>query len=85
MGDEDDWEVPDEIKQKKVLKPPFQTKVGRPKKNRRPSQGEKKKALHLCSFCGGQGHNHLICKYIMSAPSAVYDSDTRRVAQQVQI
>ena len=57
VGNEDDWEIPDEIKQRKVLKLPFRMKSGRLKTNHRPSQGEKKKALCHCSSCGGQGHN----------------------------
>ena len=80
MENKDDWKVPDEIKQRKVLKPSFRTKVGRPKTNRRPSQGEKKKTLFHCSFCGGQGHNCSTCKYIMPAPSTIIGSDTIREA-----
>ena len=79
MGNEDDWEVPDEIKQRKVLKLPFRTKSDRPKTNHRPSQGEKKKALRHCSSCGGQGHNRSTCKYIMSAPSTVNGSNNHVV------
>ena len=85
MGNKDDWEVLDEIKQRNVLKPPFWTKFGRPKINCGPSQGEKKKALCHCSFCGGQGHNRSTCKCIMPSPSIVSGSDIRSAAQQVQI
>ena len=85
MGNEDDWEIPDEIKQRKVLKLPFRTKAGWPKTNYRPSQGEKKNALYHCSSCGGQDHNHSTCKYIMPTLSTVSGSDTRIATQQVQI
>ena len=81
----DDWVVLDEIKQIKVLKSPFCTKVGRPKTNHRPSQGEKNKAVRHCSSYGGQDHNHSTCKYIMPVPSTVSGSEKIRVAKQVQI
>ena len=70
MGNEDDRVVSDNIKQIKVLKPNH-PKVGRPKANQKPSQGEKKKASRHYSSCGGQGHNLSTCKYIMSALSTV--------------
>ena len=53
MENKGNWVVPDDIKQTKVLKPAYRLKAGRPKANRGPSQGEKKKALHHCSSCGG--------------------------------
>ena len=82
VGNEDDWEVPDDIKQRKILKLPFYTKVGRPKTNR-PSQGQKKKTFRHCSSCGGQGHNRSTCKYIMPTPSTISGLDTRKTTQQV--
>ena len=85
MGNKDDWVVPDEIKQIKVLKQPLRTKASRPETNRRPSQGEKKNALHHYSSCGGQGHNRSTYKYIMPTPSTISALVTRRAAQQVQI
>ena len=78
VRNEDDWVVPNKIKQIKILKPPFCTKVDQPKTNRMPSKGEKKKALHHCSSCDGQCHNRSTCKYIMLAPSTISGSDTRR-------
>ena len=71
VGNKDDWVVPNNTKQMKVLKPPYHLKVGRPKANWRPSQGEKKKTPHHCSSCRGQGHNHSTCKYILPAPYTV--------------
>ena len=71
MGNQDDWVVSDDIKQIKVLKPPYRSKAGQLKANRRLSQGEKKKTFHHCSSYGGQSHNRLTCKYIMPAPSIV--------------
>ena len=71
MRNKDDWVVPDDIKQIKVLKPAYRPKASRPKANCRPSQGEKNKALHYCSSCGGQCHNRSTCKYIMLTPSTV--------------
>ena len=84
VGNEDDWEVPDKIKQRKVLKLPFQMKSGRPKTHRRPPQGEKKKALCHYSSCGGQGHNRSTYKYIMPTPSIVNGLDRKSATQQVQ-
>ena len=71
VRNEDDWVVPNDIKQMKVLKPAYHPKVGR------PSQGEKKKALRHCSSCGGRGHNRSTCKYIIPAPSTVNGSASR--------
>ena len=85
VGNEDDWVVPDEIKQIKVLKPLYRTKDGRSKTNRRPSQGEKKKALRYCSSCRGQCHNCSTYKYTMPPPSTISGSDIRSSAQQIQI
>ena len=81
VGNKDDWVVSDDIKQTKILKPTYRPKVGLPKANRRPSQGEKKKALPHYSSCERQGHNCSTCKYIIPAPSTVSGSGSR-IAQQ---
>ena len=81
VENEDDSVVLNDIKQIKVLKPTYHPKAGRPKANRRPSQGEKKKALYYYSSCGRQGHNRSIYKYIMPAPSTISGSGSS-IAQQ---
>ena len=77
VGNEDDWVVLDDVKQINVLKLVYRPNDGRLNANRRLSQGEKKKALHHCSSCGGQSHNRSTYKYIILAPSAVSGSGSR--------
>ncbi|XP_062078696.1 uncharacterized protein LOC133783165 [Humulus lupulus] len=71
VGDEDDWELPEDIKniqvgvpiEKKPVGRPKKQKVGRIRKNRYPSNGDKVVIQRCCSKCGGKGHNKASCKY----------------------
>ena len=71
VGNEDQWNVPDDIKNMKVLAPVEKKQAGRPKKskqgrrrvNRYPSQGEKVVIHRKCGKCGGMGHNRKTCTW----------------------
>lgn len=71
VGNEDQWDVPDEIKNMKVSEPVEKKQAGRPKKskqgrrriNRYPSQGEKIVVQRKCGKCGGRGHNRKTCTW----------------------
>ncbi|XP_062100174.1 uncharacterized protein LOC133806053 [Humulus lupulus] len=61
VGDEDDWELPEDIKniqvgvpiEKKPIGRLKKQKVGRIRKNRYPSNGDKVVIQRCCSKCGG--------------------------------
>ncbi|XP_047331728.1 uncharacterized protein LOC124935329 [Impatiens glandulifera] len=78
VGDEEEWNISEIIKQRVYLKPPVKVKKGRSKTNRRSSQGETRKVQKRCNSCGGQGHNRATCKSVMPVPF------TARVSSQQQ-
>ncbi|KAM6553838.1 hypothetical protein CsatB_014600 [Cannabis sativa] len=69
-GDEDDWVLPEHIKNMKVGVPVEKKPVGRPRKsnagrrreNRFPSGDKKGSVPRNCSRCGSSGHNRATCK-----------------------
>ena len=69
-GNEDDWEVPENIEKMQVGVPVEKQPVGQPKKNKvgrrktncTPSNGEIIRKERKCSMCGGLGHNRATCK-----------------------
>ncbi|KAM6571401.1 uncharacterized protein LOC133034582 [Cannabis sativa] len=71
VGDEDDWELPDDIKNMTVGVPVEKQPVGRPKKqkvgriknNRTACNGERIIKSRKCSKCGATGHNRSTCTY----------------------
>ncbi|XP_030505193.2 uncharacterized protein LOC115720176 [Cannabis sativa] len=71
VGDEDDWELPDDIKNMTVGVPVEKQPVGRPKKqkvgriknNRTACNGERIIKSRNCSMCGAKGHNRSTCNY----------------------
>ncbi|KAM6590140.1 hypothetical protein CsatA_012745 [Cannabis sativa] len=71
VGDEDDWELPDDIKNMTVGVPVEKQPVGRPKKqrvgriknNRTACNGERIIKSRNCSKCGAKGHNRSTCNY----------------------
>ncbi|KAM6553305.1 hypothetical protein CsatB_014067 [Cannabis sativa] len=71
VGDEDDWELPDDIKNMTVGVPVEKQPVGRPKKqkvgriknNRTACNGERIIKSRKCSKCGAKGHNRSTCTY----------------------
>ncbi|KAM6542893.1 hypothetical protein CsatB_007340 [Cannabis sativa] len=71
VGDEDDWELPDDIKNMKVGVPiekqpvgrPKKQKVGRIKNNRTACNDERIIKSQNCSKCGAKGHNRSTCAY----------------------
>ena len=69
VGNEEEWDVPDDISRRIVESPPYKPKAGRPKMKRRKSKGEKMKMQRHCSRCGRKGHNRATCTYIMPAAS----------------
>ena len=70
VGNEDEWVIPDHIRDTVVGVPAEKTPVGRPRKqkvgrrktNRYASRGEKIVKPRKCSRCGGSGHNRKSCK-----------------------
>ncbi|XP_060969562.1 uncharacterized protein LOC115717489 [Cannabis sativa] len=70
VGDEDDWELPDDIKNMTVGVPVEKQPVGRPKEkvgriknNRTACNGERIIKSRKCSKCGATGHNRSTCTY----------------------
>ncbi|XP_060960754.1 uncharacterized protein LOC133031292 [Cannabis sativa] len=71
VGDEDDWELPDDIKnmtirvpvEKQPVRRPKKQKVGRIKNNRTACNGERVIIPRNCGKCGAKGHNRSTCTY----------------------
>ncbi|KAM6593955.1 uncharacterized protein LOC133036206 [Cannabis sativa] len=71
VGDEDDWESPDDIKNMTVGVPVDKQPVGRPKKqkvgriknNQTACNGERIIKSRNCNKCGAKGHNRSTCNY----------------------
>lgn len=80
VGNEDDWIIPEDIKQRVCLKPPVKVKKGRPTTKRMPSQGEAPKVQKRCSSCGGRGHNRATCSAVMPAPSTARASSSTQLS-----
>ncbi|XP_062088416.1 uncharacterized protein LOC133794980 [Humulus lupulus] len=70
VGEEDDWVLPEHIKNMRVGVPVDKKPVGRPRKSnagrrptkRRPSNGQVVVEPRHCTNCGGSGHNRATCK-----------------------
>ncbi|XP_060969812.1 uncharacterized protein LOC133037028 [Cannabis sativa] len=71
VGDEDDWEFPDDIKnitvgvlvEKQPVGQPKKKKVGRIKSNRTACNGERIIIPQNCGKCNAKGHNRSTCTY----------------------
>ncbi|XP_047326481.1 uncharacterized protein LOC124930164 [Impatiens glandulifera] len=74
--DEDDWDIPEIIKQRVCLKPPVKVKKQRTITKRRSSQVEVRKVRRRCTSCGGQGHNMEAFKTMMPTPSTSKESSS---------
>ena len=69
-GEEDDWVLPEHIKNMKVGVPVEKTPIGRPRKSnagrrrekRFPSGDKRVSISRNCGNCGGSGHNRATCK-----------------------
>ncbi|XP_047340376.1 uncharacterized protein LOC124943966 [Impatiens glandulifera] len=85
VSDEEEWDIPEIIKQCVCLKPPIKVKKGRPTTNRRSSQCETRKVQRRCSSCGGQGQNRATCKSVMSAPSTARTSSQHQPSSQQHV
>ncbi|KAM6556399.1 hypothetical protein CsatB_003418 [Cannabis sativa] len=70
VGEEDEWVLPEHIKNIKIGVPVEKKPVGRPRKSnagrrptkRRPSSGQVVVEPRHCSLCHGSGHNRATCK-----------------------
>ncbi|XP_050223969.1 uncharacterized protein LOC126673758 [Mercurialis annua] len=58
---EDEWKIPQEVKDMIVFPPQHMTRTGRPKKRRYKSVTEKSKNAN-CGKCGQAGHNKKTCR-----------------------
>ncbi|XP_050211806.1 uncharacterized protein LOC126661964 [Mercurialis annua] len=63
MAKEDEWDVPQQVKDFIVLPPQHKTKSGRPKKERFKHTWEKLKHAK-CTRCGDRGHSRKTCKNV---------------------
>ena len=54
------WDIADDVRNRVVLPWKKKRRTGRPKKNRMPSVGEKRKQ-QTCGNCGHKGHNKKSC------------------------
>ncbi|XP_055961512.1 uncharacterized protein LOC130015425 [Mercurialis annua] len=63
MAKEDEWDIPQQVKEFLVLPPQHKTKSGRPKKQRYKSSSEKT-ANATCTRCGKCGHNRKTCRNV---------------------
>ena len=65
---ENEWtSIPEAITTMKVLEPDMETRRGRPRMSRFPSQGELPKKNYKCSLCGAFGHNAKRCQSSQSS------------------
>ena len=65
---EKEWtNIPEAIRAMKPLEPDLETKRGRPRMSRFPSQGELPKKNYKCSLCGQIGHNAKRCQSTQSS------------------
>ncbi|KAM6595991.1 hypothetical protein CsatA_006515 [Cannabis sativa] len=70
VGEEDEWVLPEHIKNIRIGVPVEKKPVGRPRKSnagrrptkRRPSSGQVVVEPRHCSLCHGSGHNRATCK-----------------------
>ncbi|XP_050238387.1 uncharacterized protein LOC126687876 [Mercurialis annua] len=63
---EEEWIIPEHIKNMIVLPPQHRTRTGRPKKSRYTSKWENPKK-GKCGKCGQAGHNRKTCRNIPKA------------------
>ena len=73
VGDQSDWVMPEDLSGLKVLPPNERVSAGRPRTNRRPSQGEQQMQV-ICGRCGQRGHNRRSCMTPLSQNPNEYDS-----------
>ncbi|KAL5545674.1 hypothetical protein UlMin_005361 [Ulmus minor] len=63
VGDKEDWNIPEDIKQEILLPPIYKPAVGRRKKQRYKSATETFKMSTKCGRCRRTGHNRKTCKF----------------------
>ena len=73
VGDQSDWVMPEDLSGLKVLPPNERVSAGRPRTNRRPSQGEQQVQV-ICDRCGQRGHNRRSCMTPLSQNPNEHDS-----------
>ncbi|PON34852.1 Zinc finger, PMZ-type [Parasponia andersonii] len=69
VGNEEEWDIPDDISRRMVKPPPYKPKAGRPKTKRTKSKGEKIIMQCHCSRCSGKSHNRTTCTYMIPTAS----------------
>ncbi|PON56169.1 hypothetical protein PanWU01x14_183780 [Parasponia andersonii] len=69
VGNEEEWDVPDDISRRMVEPSPYKPKAGRPKTKRTKSKEEKIIMQCHCSHCSGKGHNRATCTYMIPTAS----------------
>ncbi|KAL5537704.1 hypothetical protein UlMin_045636 [Ulmus minor] len=63
VGDKEDWNIPEDIKQEILLPPIYKPAAGRRKKQRYKSATETFKMSTKCGRCRRTGHNRKTCKF----------------------
>ncbi|PON62409.1 Zinc finger, PMZ-type [Parasponia andersonii] len=66
VGNEEEWDVPDNISRYMVEPPPYKPKAGQLKTKRTKSKGEK---IIMQRHCSGKGHNRATCTYMIPITS----------------
>ncbi|GAB2282125.1 hypothetical protein Dimus_039520 [Dionaea muscipula] len=76
VGDPDDWDCPERVREKLVNPPVIHIPAGRPKSRRIPSGAERRpRRQQRCSNCQDVGHNHVNCKGSTPLPVVMNEQD----------